>query len=107
MNRKGHAVEGDLQFMLPVLGPSASTPALLRAFGFSEHGFQMGPGVGAVLGELALDGETKTPIAEFKVDRFRSGSSLELSVGQASVTGQAQASSVTFAQREKHRKAGR
>jgi sarcosine oxidase subunit beta len=93
--------------MLPVLGPSASTPALFHAFEFSGHGFQLGPGVGAVLAELALDGETKTPIAEFKFDRFRSDSSLELSVGQTPVTGQAHASFVNIARREKNRKAGR
>ena len=93
--------------MLPVLGPSASTPALFHAFGFSGHGFQLGPGVGAGLAEVALDGETKTPIAEFKADRFRSNSSLELVVGQAPATGQARASSVTIARREKRRKAGR
>jgi glycine/D-amino acid oxidase-like deaminating enzyme len=58
--------------MLPVIGPSATTEGLFHAFGFSGHGFQLGPGVGAVLAELALDGETETPIREFRLDRFAS-----------------------------------
>ena len=55
---------------LPVLGPSATTPGLVHAFGFSGHGFQLGPGVGAVLAELSLEGETRTPIAAFDIGRF-------------------------------------
>jgi sarcosine oxidase subunit beta len=57
--------------MLPVVGPSMTTPGLLHAFGFSGHGFQLGPAVGAVLAELALDGRTATPIEAFSIDRFR------------------------------------
>ena len=30
----------------PVLGPSATTPGLIHAFGFSGAGFQIAPGVG-------------------------------------------------------------
>jgi sarcosine oxidase, subunit beta len=62
--------------MLPVIGPSMTTPGLLHAFGFSGHGFQLGPAVGAVLAELALDGRTATPIEAFSIDRFRPGTSV-------------------------------
>jgi FAD dependent oxidoreductase len=53
-------IEGCMPDMLPVVGPSMTTPGLLHAFGFSGHGFQLGPAVGAVLAELALDGRTAT-----------------------------------------------
>ena len=58
---------------LPVIGFSSTTPGLIHAFGFSGHGFQMAPAVGAVVAELALDGETATPIEAFSVARFSPG----------------------------------
>jgi sarcosine oxidase subunit beta len=57
--------------MLPVIGPSGPTPRLLHAFGCCGHGFHIGPGVGAVLTELILDGATPTPINAFAITRFR------------------------------------
>ena len=44
---------------------ASSTP-----FGFSAHGFQLGPIVGAVMAELVATGATNMPIAPFRVDRF-------------------------------------
>ena len=69
--RSWTGIEGCMPDMLPVVGPSMTTPGLLHAFGFSGHGFQLGPAVGAVLAELALDGRTATPIDAFSIDRFR------------------------------------
>ena len=66
-------IEGYLPDMLPVLGPSRTTPGLLHAFGFCGHGFQLGPGVGAVLADLVLDGTTTTPIGDFDIGRFADG----------------------------------
>ena len=54
----------------PVLGPSATTPGLIHAFGFSGAGFQIAPGVGEVLAELVRDGQTATPIDAFAITRF-------------------------------------
>lgn len=65
-------IEGRMPDGLPVLGPSATTPHLHHAFGFSGHGFQLGPAVGAVLAELAMTGETPTPIAALSASRFLS-----------------------------------
>ncbi|TLY72448.1 MAG: FAD-binding oxidoreductase, partial [Gammaproteobacteria bacterium] len=45
-------------------------PGLIHAFGFSGHGFQLGPGTGAVLAELALDGQTDTNITGLRITRF-------------------------------------
>jgi sarcosine oxidase subunit beta len=64
-------IEGYLPDMLPVFGPSRTTPGLLHAFAFCGHGLQIGPAVGAVLAELILDGGTQTPIGDFAIDRFR------------------------------------
>ena len=65
-------VEGCTPDHLPVLGPSATTPGVIHAFGFSGHGFCLGPGVGAVVAELALDGKTATAIDAFDISRFPS-----------------------------------
>lgn len=65
-------IEGRMTDGLPVLGPSLTTPGLFHAFGFSGHGFQLGPAVGAVLAELALDGTTPTSIADLSITRFQS-----------------------------------
>ncbi len=62
--------EGYVADMLPVMGASATTPGLFHAFGFSGHGFQLGPGVGDVMAELIATGKTDTPLADFRVDRF-------------------------------------
>jgi len=63
-------IEGIMPDDIPVIGPSRTTPGLVHAFGFSGHGFQLGPVMGAVLSELILDGVTPTPIAAFDIGRF-------------------------------------
>jgi len=63
-------IEGTMPDVIPVMGPSRTTPRLFHAFGFSGHGFQLGPAVGAVMAELVQDGATPTPIAAFDIARF-------------------------------------
>ncbi len=63
-------VEGCTPDHLPVLCPSRTTPGLVHAFGFSGHGFCLGPASGAVAAELALDGRTETPIEGLDLSRF-------------------------------------
>ncbi len=63
-------IEGAMPDNIPVIGPSRTTPGLFHAFGFSGHGFQLGPATGAVLAELILDGATPTEIAAFDIGRF-------------------------------------
>jgi sarcosine oxidase subunit beta len=63
-------MDGVMPDHLPVMGFSRTTPGLVHAFGFSGHGFQLAPGVGAVLAELAVDGRTSTPIGAFAIERF-------------------------------------
>jgi sarcosine oxidase, subunit beta len=62
--------EGYVRDMLPVMGRSATTPGLFHAFGFSGHGFQLGPGVGDAMAELITAGYCETPLDDFRVDRF-------------------------------------
>lgn len=74
--RKGRVwsgVEGYLPDMLPVIGWSGTTPGLLHAFGFSGHGFQLAPGVGAVVADLIVNGISQTPIDAFSISRFAGG----------------------------------
>jgi sarcosine oxidase subunit beta len=56
-----------------VIGLSRTTPGLLHAFGFSGHGFQLAPGVGAVVADLIVDGASQTPIESFSIERFAGG----------------------------------
>jgi len=70
--RTWSGTEGYLPDRLPVIGPSATTPGLIHAFGFAGGGFQLGPAVGAVLADLVRDGRTATPIDAFSISRFPS-----------------------------------
>ncbi|MBB3660149.1 glycine/D-amino acid oxidase-like deaminating enzyme [Rhizobium sp. BK650] len=62
--------EGYEEDGLPVMGPSSTTAGLFHAFGFSGHGFQLGPGVGDVMGEIMATGRTDIPLQNFRIERF-------------------------------------
>ncbi|WP_020186273.1 FAD-dependent oxidoreductase [Methylopila sp. 73B] len=55
---------------LPVIGPSSREPGLFHSFGYSLHGFQLGPIVGSILAELIVGGRTNLPISPFAINRF-------------------------------------
>jgi sarcosine oxidase, subunit beta len=57
---------------LPVIGPSAKHEGLFHQFGFSLHGFQLGPGTGAAIAELIATGNTNTPLDGLRIERFAS-----------------------------------
>ncbi len=63
-------IEGRMPDDIPVIGPSTRAERVFHAFGFSAHGFQLGPGVGAILAELVATGATQAPIAPFSIGRF-------------------------------------
>jgi sarcosine oxidase subunit beta len=63
-------IEGRMADGLPLVGPSPTIEGLFHAFGFSGHGFQLGPAVGAVLAELALEGRSPTSLAGLSPSRF-------------------------------------
>ncbi|WP_341315970.1 FAD-binding oxidoreductase [Paraburkholderia sp. IMGN_8] len=54
----------------PVIGPSSKVDGLYYAFGFCGSGFQIGPGVGETLAELADTGSTPIPLDAFSIARF-------------------------------------
>lgn len=70
-------IEGFLPDGLPVLGPSRTSPSAFHAFGFSAHGFQLGPIVGQLLAERISEGCSSLPIDAFRVDRFDDARSRE------------------------------
>ena len=65
---------------IPVIGPSATAENLWHAFGFSAHGFQLGPIIGSIVADLVTTGRTRLPIEPFSIKRFaakpQSGSDL-------------------------------
>jgi sarcosine oxidase subunit beta len=65
-------VEGRMPDDVPVIGPSSTEPDIFHAFGFSAHGFQLGPIVGRIVSELIADGRTNLPITPFDIGRFQS-----------------------------------
>lgn len=56
--------------VIPVIGPSRNVDGLWHAFGFSGHGFQLGPIVGSVIADLILNGASPIPIDAFSPTRF-------------------------------------
>ena len=66
-------IEARMPDDIPVLGPSATAQGVYHQFGFCGHGFQLGPGVGALMAELIATGRTNLPIAPFSISRFAGG----------------------------------
>lgn len=68
--RTWSGMDGEMPDHIPVIGFSSTTPRLVHAFGFSGHGFQLGPVVGQIIAELIVDGQSTSPIAPFGIERF-------------------------------------
>ena len=64
-------IEARMPDDIPVIGASTTSENVWHAFGFSGHGFQLGPIVGAIIAELIATGRTNLPIAPFDIARFR------------------------------------
>ena len=65
-------IEARMPDDIPVVGPSGTSEGVYHQFGFSAHGFQLGPGTGAMMAELVATGRTNTPIDGLGIGRFRS-----------------------------------
>ena len=65
-------IEGVMPDAIPVVG-AGREHGVYHAFGFSAHGFQLGPAVGQILGELIVGGDSSVDISPFAIDRFRPG----------------------------------
>jgi len=63
-------IEARMPDDIPVIGASSTSEGVFHAFGFSAHGFALGPIVGAIVAELVTGGKTNLPIAPFRIDRF-------------------------------------
>jgi glycine/D-amino acid oxidase-like deaminating enzyme len=63
-------IEARMPDDIPVIGPSSTSPGIFHSFGFSGHGFQLGPIVGSLIAELVTTGQTNLPIDAFRIDRF-------------------------------------
>lgn len=63
-------IEGFMPDNIPVIGPGAARNTF-HGFGFSAHGFQLGPIGGKILSDLVVDGKTNLEIGPFGIDRFQ------------------------------------
>lgn len=63
-------IEGRIADDLPVFGRSARHEGVYHQFGFSLHGFQLGPGAGAVMAEIIATGRSNVPIDGLGIERF-------------------------------------
>ena len=68
--RSWAGIEGVMPDKIPVLGRSQVDGAF-HAFGFSAHGFQLGPVCGQIISDLIFEGKSKEPIEAFGIERFR------------------------------------
>ena len=68
--RSWAGIEARMPDDIPVIGPSGTEPDLYHSFGFSAHGFQLGPIVGRITADLITDGATDLPITPFRIGRF-------------------------------------
>jgi sarcosine oxidase subunit beta len=69
--RAWSGIEARMPDDIPIIGPSSTEEAAYHAFGFSAHGFQLGPVVGSIMADLVTTGRTALPIEPFRLTRFR------------------------------------
>ncbi|MFS8184628.1 NAD(P)/FAD-dependent oxidoreductase [Pseudovibrio denitrificans] len=70
INRMWAGLEAYMPDNLPVIGAGVNARNAYHAFGFSAHGFQLGPIVGDVLTQLITSGRTSFDLNPFRIDRF-------------------------------------
>lgn len=63
-------IEGVMPDEIPVISPSSTYPDAYHVFGFSAHGFQLGPITGQIITDLILNKKTDLPIEKFSIKRF-------------------------------------
>lgn len=64
---------------LPILSASTVAKNFWHVFGFSGHGFQLGPIIGAIVADMIADGKSALPISAFSADRFSNDAMASLS----------------------------
>lgn len=68
--RSWAGIEARMPDDLPVFGKSTKHEGVYHQFGFSAHGFQLGPGAGAVMAEIIATGRSNVPIDGLGIARF-------------------------------------
>jgi sarcosine oxidase subunit beta len=63
-------IEARMPDDIPVIGRSGTEETAFHAFGFSAHGFQLGPVVGRIIAELVSAKTSSIPIEPFRISRF-------------------------------------
>lgn len=71
IHRGWAGIEARMPDDIPVIGPSSTAADAFHAFGFSAHGFELGPIVGRITAELITTGKTVLPIAPFSITRWQ------------------------------------
>ncbi|ARP82004.1 FAD-dependent oxidoreductase [Bordetella genomosp. 8] len=66
-------LEAKTEDLLPVVCPSPGAPGVFHAFGYSGHGFELVPVVGAALADLVLTGKTARAIQNLDARRLMPG----------------------------------
>jgi sarcosine oxidase subunit beta len=56
---------------LPIIDGQVGPEGLVFVTGLSGHGLALGPVIGEITADLALDGATQRPIHPFRLARFR------------------------------------
>lgn len=64
--------------IVPVVDRVAALPGLTLGTGMSGHGFGIGPAMGRILADLAMNRETGHDLTRFRFDRFTDGSPIRL-----------------------------
>ncbi|MBI1495426.1 NAD(P)/FAD-dependent oxidoreductase [Halocynthiibacter styelae] len=70
VNRMWAGLEAYMPDNLPVIGPAVNAQNAYHAFGFSAHGFQMGPVVGKVMADLVLHGKSDFDLNPLRINRY-------------------------------------
>lgn len=67
-------VEAFMPDEIPVISMGCHAPQLVHVFGFSAHGFELGPIGGQIVSELVTDGCSSQQIKAFSINRFKRSS---------------------------------
>ena len=70
VNRMWAGLEAYLPDNLPVIGPAANAANAWHAFGFSAHGFQLGPIIGELMADLITGVRCRFDLDPFRIERF-------------------------------------
>jgi glycine/D-amino acid oxidase-like deaminating enzyme len=62
--------------LVPIISRTPKLEGLIIAAGMSGHGFALGPGVGRLVSEMALDETPYTDIGPYRLERFSDGSKM-------------------------------